>query len=82
MLRQTDVQQALAHPAIRTIMITAYDGVSWPDCEAQLFLNPGFYTAENRVRLVDEYAAFTYELYRTYSPLAGRALRSGGGEAP
>ena len=52
---------------MRTVMITAFDGVSYGDCETPQFLALGFYTAENRARMVQEYADFTFELYRRYA---------------
>lgn len=66
-LQDADVRQALGNVSMRTIMLTTYDGTSYGDCEHQLFLNPRFYTADNRARLVEEYAEFAYELVRMHA---------------
>ncbi|HEX2721896.1 MAG TPA: hypothetical protein VHM24_03200, partial [Gemmatimonadaceae bacterium] len=65
-LGDPDVRQALSDSSMRTIMLTTFDGTTFADCEQQLFLNPDYYTATVRARLVEEYADFAYELIRTH----------------
>lgn len=62
-----DLQQAFANPAIRVYMITAYDGVTFGDCQTPKFLNPSFFTQEHTVAVVKEYSDFTLYLYQTYA---------------
>jgi len=74
--QEADVQRALSNPGIETYMVTAYDGVSFDDCSNEHFLSRGFYTAENRAALVEEYADFVYELCRTYRGTKKRFILS------
>ena len=61
-----DVVNALANPAIDVIMITAYDGTSYGDCQHMRFLDPSFYTPQNTAALRREYSDLTVYLYRKY----------------
>src|SRR2546423_4116240 len=38
--QEVDVRDALGNPHIDVLILTAYDGVSFPDCATPLFLNP------------------------------------------
>jgi len=64
--RQQDVARAFDNPAIDVFVVTAYDGVTFGDCETQLFLNPDFYTAATSAALIQEYSDFTLHLYQTH----------------
>ena len=61
-----DVVRALADPRIRVVMITAYDGATYGDCQHMLYFNPAFYTPQNTAALEREYADLTFSLYRKY----------------
>ena len=73
---EPDVAGALADPAIAFYMITAYDGVTFSDCQTSRFLNPDFYTPSNVARIEEEYAAFTYQLYELGAGTGKRFLIS------
>jgi len=74
--QEADVRRAFSNPDIETYMITAYDGASFGDCRNPRFLSRSFYTAENRAALVEEYADFVYELYRTHAGSRRRFILS------
>jgi len=61
-----DVVRALADPAIDAVMITAFDGTSYGDCQHTRFLDPEFFTPLNTAALRKEYADLTLYLYRKY----------------
>ncbi len=56
--QRQDFQSILANPDFKTIMITAIDGVSFPDCSTKNYLNPDFYTEENTLKIQQEYSDF------------------------
>jgi hypothetical protein len=64
--REPDVKSALDNASLSVLMLTAYDGVSFGDCEHARFVNPSFYTSANTAALVQEYSDFTLYLYQTY----------------
>jgi hypothetical protein len=64
--REPDVKRAFDNPSIEVMMITAYDGVTFGDCEHHYYVNPWFYTPENKAAVVREYSDFTLYLYQTY----------------
>ncbi|MGI8742678.1 MAG: hypothetical protein ACR2NN_08920 [Bryobacteraceae bacterium] len=64
--RLPDVKRAFDNPNIDVIMITAYDGVTFGDCQTHRYLSPRFYTPENTAAIVQEYSDFTLYLYQTY----------------
>lgn len=53
-----DFQAILADPQFKTIMITAYDGVSFSDCSTKNYLDLSFYTPANTQKIEQEYANF------------------------
>lgn len=55
---RADFKQILADPRFKTMMITAYDGVSWPGCGVKNYLNPSFYTPANTDKIQQEYSDF------------------------
>lgn len=55
---RADFNAIFSNPNFKTIMITAIDGVSFPDCFTKNYLNPNFYTAGNIQRIQQEYADF------------------------
>ena len=57
-----DIDRALSRPDVDVVMITAFDGTSFGDCESNLFLNPDFFTTEHRAAMVAEYSDFTFYL--------------------
>lgn len=61
-----DVVQALANPGVDVVIITAYDGTGYGDCQRMRFLDPAFYTPENTAALQQEYSDLTLYLYETY----------------
>jgi hypothetical protein len=63
---EADVKRALDNVSVDVLMLTAYDGTTFGDCEHARFLNPSFYTAVNTAALSQEYSDFTLYLYRTY----------------
>jgi hypothetical protein len=64
--READVKRALDNESMEVLMLTAYDGATFGDCEHARFLNPSFYTPDNTAALSQEYSDFTLYLYRTY----------------
>ena len=64
--READVKRALDNESTAVLMLTAYDGVTFGDCEHVRFLNPSFYTPDNTAALVQKYSDFTLYLYQTY----------------
>jgi len=62
-----DVAQALANPGIDVVIITAYDGTSYGDCQHMRFLDPAFYTPENTAAIRREYSNLTLYLQRKYA---------------
>lgn len=62
-----DLQQAFANPAIRVYMLTAYDGVTFGDCQTPNFLNPSFFTTDHTAAVIQEYSDFTLYLYQAYA---------------
>lgn len=65
-LEDPDVKQALDNPAISVYVLTAYDGVTFPDCVSHLYLDPSTYTPFTSRQIVGEYSDLTYYLYTTY----------------
>jgi hypothetical protein len=61
-----DVVNALANPGVDVVIITAYDGTSYSDCQQMRFLDPAFFTPENTAAIQQEYSDLTLYLYRTY----------------
>lgn len=61
-----DLDRALSHPNIEVMVITAYDGASFGDCQSHRYLDPAFYTQRNRAALNAEYSEFTLYLYRRF----------------
>ena len=51
-----EIDRALSRSNIDVVMITAYDGTSFGDCETHRFLNPDFFTTEHRAAVVAEYS--------------------------
>jgi hypothetical protein len=64
--READVKRALDNESITVLMLTAYDGVTFGDCQHARFVNPSFYTPDNTAAIVQEYSDFTLYLYQTY----------------
>jgi hypothetical protein len=73
---EPDVRGSLAEPAIRVVLLTAFDGVSFGDCATLRFLNPWFYTEENAAAMREEYAEFTYHLVQAHSGSGKRFILS------
>ncbi|HEV3332898.1 MAG TPA: hypothetical protein VG096_18050 [Bryobacteraceae bacterium] len=61
-----DVVRALANPGIDVVMITAYDGATYGDCQHMYYLDPAFFTPENTAAVRKEYSDLTFYLYRKY----------------
>jgi hypothetical protein len=74
--QEPDVRQALANPAIDVFMITAFDGVTYGDCQALNFLNPAFLTPDHFAQVVQEYSDFTLYLERTFRRTRKRFILS------
>ncbi|MDO8601994.1 MAG: hypothetical protein Q7R62_02630, partial [bacterium] len=55
---RSDFKAILRDPQFTTVLITAYDWASFPDCIYKNYLNPDFYTPENTAKLEKEYADF------------------------
>ena len=53
-----DFKSLLSNPQFKTIMITAYDGVSFPGCAIKNYLNPDFFTSANIALVKAEYDSF------------------------
>lgn len=62
MQEDSGVFRALTHPAIEVTVITAFDGVGYPDCSTPRFLSPSFYTSTLTQAMEQEYSDFTYSL--------------------
>lgn len=52
---RADFKAVLADPNFSTVIITAYDGASFPDCQTHHYLNPAFFTTANTSRIENEY---------------------------
>jgi hypothetical protein len=50
-----DYNAILSDPQFSTVIITAYDGVSFGDCSTKSYLDPNFYTAANTQKIEQEY---------------------------
>ena len=61
-----EIDRALSRSNIDVVMITAYDGTSFGDCETHRFLNPDFFTTEHRAAVVAEYSDFALYLSRKF----------------
>jgi len=61
-----DVMKALDNPAISVFILTAYDGVTFPDCVNHLYLEPTIYTPEREAEIIREYSDLTVYLYQAY----------------
>jgi hypothetical protein len=61
-----DVKSALDNPAIDVFILTAYDGVTWGDCQRRNFVDPAFFTPARTASIIQEYSDLTLYLYRTY----------------
>jgi hypothetical protein len=72
--QEPDLKRTFENPSIDVYVITAYDGVSWGDCQQPSFLNPAFFTPANTAAVVQEYSDFTLYLYRTYRHTQKRFL--------
>jgi hypothetical protein len=74
--READVQRTLGNPSLDVLMLTAYDGVSFADCQHPRFLNPSFYTPENTAAIEQEFSDFTLYLYESYQHTTKRFIIS------
>ena len=61
-----EIDRALSRRDVDVVMITAYDGTSFGDCETPRFLNPDFFTTEHRAAVVAEYSDFALYLSRKF----------------
>lgn len=61
-LQRSQLRRVLTEPQLDVVMITAYDGAGFSDCATYPYLSPGFYTAENTRRVIQEYSDFAYQL--------------------
>ena len=61
-----DIKRAFDNPAIDVFILTAYDGVTFGDCQTMHFLDPAFYTPAHSEAVIQEYSDFTLYLYRAY----------------
>jgi hypothetical protein len=50
-----DFKSILADPQFTTVIITAYDGVSFSDCYTKNYLDPAFFTETNTAKIQKEY---------------------------
>ena len=53
-----DFKAILSDPQFKTVIITAYDGVSLHDCVTKSYLDPAFYTPANAEKIKQEYTDF------------------------
>lgn len=53
-----DYKAILSDPQFSTVIITAYDGVTFGDCATKSYLDPNFYTAANTQKIEQEYTDF------------------------
>jgi hypothetical protein len=65
-MQDPDVIRALADPRIKVVMITAYDGTTYGDCQQMRYFDPAFYSEQNTAALRKEYSDLTLYLSRTY----------------
>ena len=56
--KRSDFNAILSDPQFRTVVITAYDGVSFGDCWTKSYLDPAFYTPANIQKIENEYTDF------------------------
>jgi hypothetical protein len=61
-----DVVRALANPGIDVVMITAYDGATYGDCQHMHYLDPAFFTPQNAAAVRKEYSDLAFHLARKY----------------
>src|ERR1051326_8341417 len=52
---RSDFSSIIQDPQFSTVIITAYDGVTWPDCLTKNYLDPNFFTSANISRIKQEY---------------------------
>jgi hypothetical protein len=72
-----DVKGALDNPAIRVLMITAFDRASFgPDCDRSSYLNPASYTPQTTGAMLQEYSNLTLHLSETYARTGKRFILS------
>jgi hypothetical protein len=64
--QEPDMRRAFENPTIDVLILTAYDGTTWGDCQRLNFLDPAFFTPAHIAAVVQEYSDFTLYLYRTY----------------
>jgi hypothetical protein len=62
-LDDLDLRSALAHPRLKVVVMTVFDGASFGDCQTHSYLSPAFYTPDRRAALIEEYSDFVYRLY-------------------
>ena len=65
-VQEPDMKRAFENPEVDVLILTAYDGISWGDCQRQNFIDPAFFTPEHTAAVVQEYSDFTLYLSRTY----------------
>jgi hypothetical protein len=53
--KRSDFNKILSDPQFTTVIITAYDGVSFGDCQTKSYLDQNFYTPANTQKIEQEY---------------------------
>ncbi|MFN0106000.1 MAG: hypothetical protein ACKV2U_28420 [Bryobacteraceae bacterium] len=62
----SDLRQALGHPKIDVVIITAFDGIGYPDCSTPWHMVSSFYTSERIEAMEKEYSDFVVALFDLY----------------